>query len=198
MTTSNTLRRLAASTAVALAFSPLANAAGLMDDVAAVNTYRPAFSIALAKATGDDMARGRAGGFMVELEKALTEPSDKTRIVDYPLRANAELLRITAVVPPKGLEALPIPVCAEQHNKVVGVWNISAKGEVVTVPWTGLRQSESPTSAACKQFIVAARTDINQRLAQTQPTPQPAQPPPVAAAAVVTVAMAPAPFVARP
>jgi hypothetical protein len=108
---------------------------------------------------------------MVELEKALKEPSDKTRIVDYPPRANAELLRITAVVPPKGLEVLPIPLCAEQHNKVVGTWNITPRGEVIPTPWTGQRQSEIPTSAACKDFILATRADINSRVAQQSNPP---------------------------
>ena len=104
---------------------------------------------------------------MVELEKTLKEPSEKTRIVDYPPRANAALLRVTAVVAPKGLELLDIPVCTEQHNKVVGLWNITARGDVVPVTnWTGSRQSATPTSAACREFILAARTAINDTMAQ--------------------------------
>lgn len=167
-------RQLAAASAAALALTAAnGNAAGLIDDNDAVNRYRPGLSIALAQATGDDAARLRAGGFMVELEKALQEPSDKTRIVDYPKPVSANMLRVTAVVPPKGLKALPIPVCAEQQNKVVGTWNITSKGEVIPAPWTGQRQSETPTSAACKGFILAARADINNRVAQqTNPPSQ--------------------------
>lgn len=59
-----------ATTAVAMAFGPLAGA-GLLDDNAAVNNYRPRFSIALAQAAGNDEARLRARGFMGELEKAV-------------------------------------------------------------------------------------------------------------------------------
>jgi hypothetical protein len=153
--------------AVALAFSPLAHAAGLIDDNNSVNKYRPAFSEALAQAAGNKEAHLRAGGFMVELEKTLKEPSEKLRVVDYPARANAELLRVIAVVPPKGFEALPIPVCAEQNNKVLGTWNITAKGEVQPALWTGAMVSERPTSSACKAFILTARAEINQRMSAT-------------------------------
>ena len=80
------LRQLAATTAVALAFSPLANAAGLLGDTAAMNTYRPAFSIALRQAAADDLAGGRARGFMVELEKALADtiadPDTRKKLTD--------------------------------------------------------------------------------------------------------------------
>ena len=182
MTANRTLRQLAASTAVAMAFSPLANAAGLMDDTRAVNTYRPLFSEALAKAAKDDAAHLRARGFMVELEKALQEPSEKIRIVDYPKPVTASMLRVTAVVPPKGFEALDIPVCAEQSNKVLGTWNITAKGEVQPAPWTGARESERPTSSACKAFILASRDAINQKLASGTP----AQPPSTAASPTIT------------
>ena len=110
MTTPNTLRRLAASTAVALAFSPLANAAGLLDNNDAVNGYRGNLSNELAKAAGTDRARERAGGFMVELEKVLAAPTEKSQTVVYPKANSSELLIVAAIVPPKGFEALPIPV----------------------------------------------------------------------------------------
>lgn len=176
------LRRLAASTAVAMAFSPLANAAGLIDSPKALNTYSSLLSENLAKAAGNDEARLRARGFMVELEKALQEPSEKIRIVDYPKPVSANMLRVTAVVPPKGFEALDIPVCAEKDSKVLGTWNITAKGDVQPAPWTGARESEG-NSAACKAFIFASRDAINQKLASSapaQPAPAgtPAQPPP--------------------
>jgi hypothetical protein len=168
--TTNTLRRLAATTAVAIAFSPLANAAGLISDDAAIVSARANLSITLAKTTGDDMARLRSGGFMAALEKALEAPSEKTRVVDYPKPAVVERLRITAVVPPKGMEALPIPVCAEQNNKVLGTWNITAKGDVIPAPWSGAMVSDTPTSAACKAFVFAARDEINQKLTAPVPT----------------------------
>lgn len=132
------------------------------------NHYRPELSKAIARAAGDDGAHLRAGGFMVELEKVLAEPAAGVRIVDYPKPVSAEMLRITAVVPLKGYENLPIPVCAEQNNKVLGIWNITAKGDVVPMPWAGSTVSETPTSAACKAFILAARADIN-KFAQSQP-----------------------------
>lgn len=168
------LRRLAASTAVAMAFSPLANAADTLHPLLNPATGAPAYSFklsqALVKATGDNAASLRTKGFVVELEKALQEPSEKIRIVDYPKPVSANMLRITAVVPPKGFEALDIPVCAERDNKVVGTWNITTdKGNVNPAPWTGARESETPTSAACKAFILASRDAINQKLASGQP-----------------------------
>ncbi|MDS4015896.1 MAG: hypothetical protein RKP46_16335 [Candidatus Accumulibacter sp.] len=173
----NTLKLTAATGAVALAFGAMAPAfadgAGLINDSAALNRYTPALSKTMAAVTGDDLARMRAGGFMVDLETALRAPADKPRIVDYPPRANADLLRITAVVPPRGGENLPIPFCAEQFNKVLYTGVITPKGEVV--PVTGNWAKETTTHTACKEFILAARNDINTKLAQPN---APSQPPP--------------------
>ena len=188
MTTSTTLRRLAASTAVALAFSPLAHAAGLYGDNDAVNRYRGHFSNSLAQAAGTDTARERAGGFMVELEKVLAAPTEKTQTVVYPKDNSTNMLVVAAIVPPKGFEALPVPVCAQQHGKVLATWNITAKGEVIPRP--AVLNPEGSTKAACSAFIVAARDEINQKLASAQPAPQPAQPPPAVTA--TTAALAPA------
>lgn len=197
MTPSPTLRKLAASTAVALAFSPLAHAAGLIDGQDnALGKYRPAFSIALRQAAGDDLAGGRARGFMVELEKALAAPSDKTRVLVYPQDNSTNMLVVAAVVPPKGFEALPIPVCAQQNNKVVGTWNITAKGEVQPVAWNGPAAGEVVPNVgvkpACGAFINVARADINQKLAQNPPGGNtPAQPPPTPSGKMVSAVPVP-------
>ncbi len=174
---SQTLRRLAGATAVALAFSATANAAGFIDTDRSVLTARVNVDNVIAKAAPNDQApRLAAGAFMKRLEATLKEPAEgKTSFVDYPPRANAELLRIIAVVPPKGSEHLPIPVCAEQNNKVLGTWNITAKGDVLPAAWSGSMVSAAPNSSACKDFIMASRAEIT-RLAQSN---QPAQPPPV-------------------
>lgn len=162
----NTLRRIAASSVVALAFSPLAQAGGLIDDPNALLQYTPALSKVLAQAAGNDMAHFRAGGFMKELENTLKAPADKPLFVDYPKPVSANMLRVIAVVPPKGYETLPIPVCAEQNNKVLGTWNITSKGEVIPAPWEGSKVSATPTSSACRAFIMASRDNINQRVAE--------------------------------
>ena len=130
-------------------------------DVAALLS---AITRAEAQKEGSTASQGAAR--VEELEKALETPSDKPQVVDYPPRANAELLRVIAVVPPKGFEAWPIPVCAEQNNKVLGTWNITAKGDVVPAPWNGSMVSERPTSSACKAFILSARDAINQKVAE--------------------------------
>jgi len=162
----NLMRRLAASSVVALAFSPLAQAGGLIDDNNAVNSYRPTFSTLMAKVTGDDNARGRARGFMSELETALKAPADSSRLLVYPKENSTNMLVVAAVVPPKGYESLPIPVCAQQNNKVLGTWQITNKGEVL--PVTPVFNPEGSTKAACNAFIIAARSDINQRVAEAE------------------------------
>lgn len=169
----STLRSLAGAAAVALTFNAVnANAAGLIDSVDAQLRYAPAFSQAIAAAAPMDRAPHlRAGGFMQQLETALKAPADKTRVVDYPPRANRELLRITAVVPPKGLDEQPIPVCAEQNNKVLGTWAITNKGEVL--PVTGNWATTTTTNTACKEFILGQRSAINQ-LAQERANSTPA------------------------
>lgn len=169
-----TLRRGAATGAVVLAFGAMAPAfagdSGLINDSAAVNHYRPTLSKTMVAVAGDDLAGIRAGGFMVDLEATLKAPTDKPRVVDYPKPVTESMLRITGVAPPKGLEHMPIPVCAEKDSKILGTWNITPNGEVVPVSWTGNRASVG-NSAACKDFITAARSKF-------LPPVDPAQPPP--------------------
>lgn len=181
MTTNNTLRQLAASTAVAMAFSPMAQAADssvhpILNPATGATAYSARLSIELVKAAGNDMASLRAKGFVVELEAALKEPSEKTRIVVYPKDNSTNMLVVAAVVPPKGMEQLPIPVCAQQFGRPLAAWNITAKGDVVPRPV--LLNPEGSTRPACNATIVAARAEIEQQMASGQPTPQPAQPPP--------------------
>lgn len=163
----NIMRRLAATTAVAMAFSPLANAAGLISDNASVVSARTNMSVTLAKATGDDVARARAGGFMVELEKALASPAEKTRLVVYPQENSTNMLVIAAVVPPKGFENLPIPVCAQKDNKVVGAWNITAKGDVL--PRAIADNPEGSTKGACDATVKLANRELKDQMAAAQP-----------------------------
>ncbi len=170
MPTSTVLRFLAASTSPLLlaAYATAGNAAGLVEgapgligDQTALGTYRPAFSITLQKAAGDDLAGLRARGFGIALEDTLAaRAEDKPLFVDYPKPVSSNMLRVIAVVPPKGYELLPIPVCAEQNNKVLATWNITAKGQVAPVAWSGPSVSENPNSSACKAFIMAARAEI--------------------------------------
>lgn len=178
------LRNLAGATAVALAFSPLASAQGLYENNNAVNAYRGDFSVALRKAAGNDEAGLRARGFMVELEKVLANRPDKAQIVVYPQSNSNNMLVVAAVVPPKGAEGLPIPVCAQQNGKPLAAWNITAKGEVI--PRVIVPNPEGSTRAACNGTIMAALQETNQHLAGT-----PAQPPPVATVAAMPVRVQP-------
>lgn len=175
--TTRTLRRLTVSTAVAMAFGPLANAQGLFDSTAAQAGLVGGLSTQLEKLAPNSHASLHVGGFATALQEALKEPSDKTRTIVYPQTNSNSLLVTAAVVPPKGFGALPIPVCAQQHGKVLGTWNITAKGDVVPVP--AAYNPEGSTRAACNAFVQAARADINARLAQAQPPGgTPPQPPP--------------------
>lgn len=193
-----TLRQLAASTAVAMAFSPLANAAGLITDNVALVTYRPALSEALAKATGDNAARGRAGGFMVELENVLQgKPVGEragllgregdTRVLAYPNTRDTGALVVYAVVPPSGSEAiLPAAgICAQQYNRPVAAWMLTQKGELPSFPV--VQNPEGSTAAACQSTLRAMNAQFKQLTASDAPTapPAPATAPKVATAAVV-------------
>lgn len=186
---SQTLRRLAGTAAVALAFSATANAAGLIDNDRAVNLYRPTFSSLLAKAAGDDAARLRAGGFMSGLETvlrgripdeklySLTGQEGNSRTLVYPKYSSIDTLVVSAIMPPKGREDLSIAVCAQQNSEVVGAWNISAKGDVT--PRTIVQNEAGSNLAACAATIVSARKEINAMAQSNQPAPTPysAQPP---------------------
>lgn len=185
---SQTLRRLAGTAAV-LAFSATANAAGLIDNDHALNVYAPTFSSFLAVAAGNDAARLRASGFSSGLETvlrgkipdeklyALTGQDGKSRTLVYPKYSSLNTLVIAGVIPPKGSEHLPIPVCAQQNGRVVGAWNITAKGDVT--PREIIANPEGSNNAACSATIVAAREQINNLVQSNQPPPTPysAQPP---------------------
>ena len=174
-TSSNLVRNLAGATALALVFNAVnANAAGLIDDDAAVNRYTPALIEAIKAAAPNDTGAGfGAGGFIVNLEAALSAREARPKVVDFPPRANAEFLRIIGVTPPQGLEHLPIPVCAEKNNQVLGVWNITPAGKVVKTTWNGATVSATPTSSACKDFIIAARNGFAEKLAAQPAAPAP-------------------------
>lgn len=185
---SQTLRRLAGTAAV-LAFSSTANAAGLIDNDHALNVYAPTFSSFLAVAAGNDAARLRASGFSWGLETvlrgkmpdeklyALTGQDGKSRTLVYPKYSSIDTLVVAGVIPPKGSEHLPIAVCAQQNGKVVGAWNISAKGDVT--PREIVSNPKDSNLAACSATIVAARDQINNLVQSNQPAPTPysAQPP---------------------
>lgn len=166
---------LAGSAAVAaLSVSTPAHADSLYQDSAAINKYRPALSIQVAKAAGDDLARGTAGGFMLDLEAALGQLADKPKIVAYPdpTKFSRENVMVAGVVPPKALDSSPIPVCAEQNKRVLGTWKIMVNGDVVADAWNGATISEvlsdGKTRPACNAYISARRAEFNQQLAQLE------------------------------
>ena len=164
-----TPRKLLASTALAVVFASQAGAAGLIDDNRAILRYSGEFPTALRQAAKDDANPGlHSRGFMGQLESTLKSRTEKPQVVDYPKPVTESMLRTTAVVPPQGMEQAPIPVCAEQNSKVLALWNITAKGEVLPVTnWTGSMISVG-NSAACKDFILAARSDIAAKYAAMQ------------------------------
>lgn len=199
----NTLRNLLASAAVAATFGPLAaqaaeplapqglspvcrsaqnNTGPLMSRTDAIFCYTATLGRKIGDLAGVG-GRERTGGFMGALENTLKAPADKPLFVDYPKPSSANMLRIIAVVPPTGFETMPIPVCAEQHNKVLGVWHIANTGQVTAANWTGSMASDQPNSSACKAFIMASRDEINQKVAAARANPATAtapQPPPPA------------------
>ena len=185
-----TPRKLLASTALAVVFASQAGAAGLASDSDSYLRYHGEFPTALRQAAKDDANPGlHAGGFMGQLESTLKNRTEKPQVVDYPKPVTESMLRTTAVVPPRGMEQAPIPVCAEQNNKVLALWNITAKGEVMPVTnWTGSMVSAG-NSAACKDFILAARSDIAAKYAamqQQQPPSAQTTPPPKQVLGMVT------------
>jgi len=167
---SQAMRRIAAATTFAVgaaALAPSVQACGLIDNVDGLNKYGPTLSTNLVQATGDKKASLRAGGFIKEFEDKLSQPTEKDQVVAYPQQATQEMLRVIAVVPPKGMGALDLPVCAQQGGKVVGLWNISARGEVKPITdWKGSTTSADAQTPACKDFIVAARNNFKQVLAK--------------------------------
>ena len=100
-----------------------------------------------------------------QLESMLKSCADKPLVGDYPKPVSANMLRTTAVVPPQGMEQADIPVCAGQNDKVLGLLNITAKGELVPVKtWTGSMVSVG-NSPARNDFILAAGSEINAQYA---------------------------------
>lgn len=167
MTTSkSTLRNLAGASAIALAFGPLATPANALDANIPGAMSRATYTFfseisRVASNTGD-----RAGGFMAQLETALKAPADKTRVVVYPSESSVNMLVIGAVVPPKGLESQPIPVCAQMNNQVIYTGKIMNDGQVLPVTWNGPSKGEllpdGRTKPACSAYIVYNKSAIYQ------------------------------------
>ena len=85
------------------------------------NMYRTDISIALRKATGDDMSGLRAGGFVVAFEDKLRAgPTARPQMVTYPQEFTPNMLVVAAVVPPANLFATAsVPFCADQNMAIV-------------------------------------------------------------------------------
>jgi|GEM_PF-1052291 len=168
----NLMRRLAASSVVALAFSPLAQAGDNVPDRDALKKYYNPLTNVIAQASGSPTAHLYVGGFVSELEAALRSPPERPRPFLSPQENSTNMLVIAAVVPPKGYESLPIPVCAQQNNKVIGTWQITNKGEVLPVAWTGATTGEVVPGVgvkpACNAFIKVARADMAQQIAEAE------------------------------
>lgn len=139
----------------------------LLASNAAVNTYRPTLITAIADSSKDQRAQLGAGGFIVDLEKALKTLGDKARLVSYPETRNSDLLMIAAVVPPKAGLALPIPVCAQQYAKVIAAWTITVNGEVL--PMATAANPEGSNKAACQATLFAAKREMDKALAAMSP-----------------------------
>jgi hypothetical protein len=177
------LRRGAATSAVVLAFSAMAPAfaddAGLINDSKAVIRYGVTLSKTMAAVTGDDLARGRAGGFMVDLETALKAPASAPQVVVYPKQNSTNMLVIAAVTQPAGFSHLDIPLCAQQNNRVIYTGVITQNGEVKKLPWDGpISGEEVPgvgTKPACGAFISAARNEFKKLAQSNAPSQQQAE-----------------------
>jgi hypothetical protein len=131
----------------------------------------------MAKASGDESARLTASGFIVELDKVLKETRDKPRTVVYPKDAVVGELSAVAVVPPTGMERVPIGVCLQQGVKEpgkddvvhtnIGTFQIQPDGIVASQVWNGVKTggevngkfqaAYAPWRAAYLQFIQDAR-----------------------------------------
>ena len=172
---------LAAATAVALAFNAPANAEGLIENARALDRYSGTMLEKLsqiAQGAEKDRARLAARGFFVDFEKALGAPGEAAGFVAYPQNANPELLRVIAVIPPKGFASYNIPVCVQQNNQVLATLAISSKGEVTDMAWDGPTKGEigpdGKLKAACGPFISTFRALFNQEVAKRNGTTPPA------------------------
>ena len=101
-TTHQSFRTLSGTVAVVLAFGPLAASVQAGEPahplIDKTSLYVPKLSVALG---GEPL---RVSGFSGPFEAALASMGEKPQIVDYPKPASANQLRITAIVPPKGME----------------------------------------------------------------------------------------------
>ncbi len=187
MPTSTVLRFLAASTSTLLlaAYATAGNAAGLVEgapgligDQTAIGTYRPAFSIALRKAAGDDAAGIRAGGFCLGLEAVLkgeqirkdidmgVSLDDETgaKILVYPKRNSSNMLVILATIPPPtlGLEKVmpAFKACFQRNGKVLGGVEVANTGRVTS--WDPPHNPAGSSDPPCNEAVYSAADEFAQ------------------------------------
>lgn len=141
-------------------------------------------SEAMAKASGDESARVTARGFVGELHKVLKETREKPRTVVYPKDAVVGQLSVVAVVPPTGMETVPIGVCLQQGVKAVvngkddvvhtniGTLEVLPDGTVVPQVWNGVKtggEVDGKFQAACAPYRAARIQWINEAAAAQAP-----------------------------
>ena len=174
----NLMRRLAASSVVALAFSPLAQAEERVPDRAALKKYYNPLTEAFVSASGQPVARLRAGAFAYNFERLLRgDPLDEnakvktapngTQMLIYPKENSTNMLVVYAVVPPKGYEGtLPTSVCLQQNNAVIKAWTISPNGDLAERSTAA--NPPGGNIAACNATVNLAYREISQQVAEAE------------------------------
>lgn len=125
-----------------------------------------------------DSAGFRVTAFYGELERVLSENREKPRTVVYPNNPIIGQLSIFAIVPPTGMESMPIGVCLQQgivpagkndadmlHTNI-GTLQIQPDGKIVPQSWNGVKVGGNDASgkfqAACAPYRSAYIQFINE------------------------------------
>ena len=132
-------------------------------------------STAVAAASKDDFARPTAGAFYGKLEAKLAEKRDAPQTVIAPDGALVGHLSIVGIVPPTGMDTVPVGICVQKgvpnakgelEHTVLGTFQLMADGKVVPQVWTGAKvggtdPATGKFNAACAPYRASYIDFIN-------------------------------------
>lgn len=174
----NLMRRLAATSLAALAFSPLAQAGETVPDREALKKYYNPLTNAFVTASGQPVARLLTGAFVYNFERllrgdplgdnaAVTTAKNGIRLLVYPKENSTNMMVVSAVVPPQGYEnVLPTSVCLQQEGRVIKAWTISPSGDLAERS-TANNPPDSKL-AACNATDNLAYRELKQQIAEAE------------------------------
>jgi hypothetical protein len=106
----------------------------------------------------------RARELSAELDAQLSSPSDEVRVVSVPRTGTATTLQVAAIIPPRSWATQAIPVCVEDHRRILGYFQITDEGDLVKDAWNPIDKvvpaQDGKDRPSCWSYINTYKRDM--------------------------------------